>query len=508
MRPLRLLSLLLPALLLAVTARAEDVQAPEIARPGLQWFNTAAPIPIASLKGRIVLLDFWTEGCINCMHVIPTLKQIEAAFPDQVAVIGVHSPKFANEQQAASVEDAIQRYEIHHPIVHDPKLTIWQAYGIQAWPTLVIVGADGNVLGEVPGEPDPDRALKAIGQLVAEASTAGTLKPETLALAPEPLPTGRFRFPGKLKPIPGAEKQWALADGGHHQIVVLDDAGHELKRYGSGTAGLIDGPAATAAFNRPQGLVADKDAIFVADTENHAIRRIDLASGAVTTLAGTGQRGRELADAVPGKTTALASPWDLVETGGQLIFANAGTHQLGAFDLATGKVRRFAGTGEEALRAGGAEGAAFAQPSGLSLSTDGKTLYVADSESSAVRRVSLGKAPEVETLVGKGLFEFGWINGKADDARLQHPLGVAVDGNDVLVADTYNSAIRTIDLKQRIVADFDGGAFTCMDPVCKPTREPAGIVVDGPDRILLVDTGNHRIEEYTPSTKSYHTWAS
>jgi thiol-disulfide isomerase/thioredoxin len=499
---------LLPALLVSIMSHAEGFTAPEIARPGLQWFNTAAPISIASLKGRIVLLDFWTEGCINCIHIIPTLKRIEQAYPDQVAVIGVHSPKFANEKQAASVEDAIQRYEIHHPIVHDPTMSIWQAYGVEAWPTLVIVGVDGTVLGKVSGEPDPDRALKAIGELVADASTAGTLKPATLALAPEPLPTGRFRFPGKLKPIPGAEKRWALADGGHHQIVVLDDAGHEVKRFGSGTAGLADGSAATAQFNRPQGLVADKDAIFVADTENHAIRRIDLATGNVTTLAGTGKRGQELGDPAPGLTTALASPWDIVKIGPMLVFANAGSHQLGALDLASDKVRRFAGTGEEALRTGSAEGAAFAQPSGLVVSADGKTLFVADSESSAIRRVSLGRAPEVETLVGKGLFEFGWINGADDQARLQHPLGVAVDGNDVLVADTYNSAIRSIDLKQHTVADFDGGAFTCMDPVCVPTREPAGIVADGPDRILLVDTGNHRIEEYTPSTKSYHTWSS
>jgi thiol-disulfide isomerase/thioredoxin len=508
MRSLRLLSLLalLPGLLLSSGTRAEDVPAPEIARPGLQWFNTAAPIPIASLRGRIVLLDFWTEGCINCIHIIPTLKKIEERFPDKVAVIGVHSPKFANERQASSVEDAIQRYEIHHPIVHDPTMSIWRAYGIEAWPTLVIIGADGNILGQVSGEPDPDRAMKAIGQLVDDASTAGTLKPEKLALSPEPLPTGRYRFPGKLKPIPGSEKRWALADGGHHQIVVLDDAGKELKRYGSGTAGLVDGSAATAEFNRPQGLVADKDAIYVADTENHAIRRIDLASGAVTTLAGIGKRGQDLGSAAPGKTTELASPWDIVKSGTLLIFANAGTHQLGALDLATGKVRRFAGTGEEALRAGGAEGSAFAQPSGLALSADGKTLFVADSESSAIRKVSLDG--EVETLVGKGLFEFGWINGNQDDARLQHPLGVAADGNDVLVADTYNSAIRSIDLKQHTVSDFDGGAYTCMDPVCIPTREPAGIVVDGPDRILLVDTGNHRIEEYTPSTKSYHTWSS
>src|SRR6516162_8961248 len=99
---------------------AADDTAPEIARPGLQWFNVAAPLPIASLRGRIVILDFWTEGCINCMHIIPALRRVEEKFPEQVVVIGVHSPKFANEKNAASVKDAISRYEIRHPIIHDP----------------------------------------------------------------------------------------------------------------------------------------------------------------------------------------------------------------------------------------------------------------------------------------------------------------------------------------------------------------------------------------------------
>ena len=132
------------------------MSAPEIARPGLQWFNVAAPLPIASLHGRVVILDFWTEGCINCIQIVPTLRRIEEKFPDKVVVIGVHSPKFANEKNAASVKDAIRRYDIKHPIIHDPQMTIWRAYGVQAWPTLVVIDVDGTIAGVVPGEPDPD----------------------------------------------------------------------------------------------------------------------------------------------------------------------------------------------------------------------------------------------------------------------------------------------------------------------------------------------------------------
>lgn len=482
--------------------------APEIARPGLQWFNVAAPLPIASLRGRVVILDFWTEGCINCIHIIPILRAIEQKYPEQVVVVGVHSPKFANERNAASVKDAIERYEIHHPIIHDPKMTIWNAYAIQAWPTLVVIGADGNILEQIPGEPDRDRLIAAIGDLVDKSASSGTLKPARLDLEPLAEPRGRFLFPGKLKAVPGAAKRWALADGGHNQIVLLDDHGNkELSRFGSGEAGLLDGAADKARFDHPQGLIASTDAIFVADTGNHAIRRIDLATRAVTTLAGTGQRGRVLESPQPGRTTALASPWDLEKKGDELFFANAGSHQLGVLNLKTGAVARLAGSGAEGLEAGPAADAELAQPSGLALSADGNILYVADSESSAVRAVTVGNDSAVATLVGAGLFDFGWVNGDFRTARLQHPLGVATDGDHLLVADTYNSAIRDLDLSKHEISDFDGGKYTCVDPVCVPTREPAGIAVDNRDRILLVDTGNHRIDEYRPSARTYHTWA-
>ena len=491
--------------LFAISAPAATI-APEIAQPGLQWFNVEKPIPIASLRGRIVILDFWTEGCINCIHIIPILRGIEQKFPEQVAVIGVHSPKFAEEKNASSVEDAIKRYEIHHPIVHDPSLSLWKEYGVQAWPTLVIIGPDGAVLGQLAGEPDPVKFPQVITSLVDAAGKNGDLKPARLALKIEEEPKGRFLFPGKLKAVPGAKPQWVLADSGHNQIVLLDDNGADLKRFGSGAQGFKDGDATTATFDHPQGLIAADDAIFVADTGNHAVRRIDLASGAVTTLAGDGKRGLTLGDAAPAKTTSLASPWDLEKKGDKVYFANAGTHQIGVLDLGKQTVARLAGSGAENLVAGSAARAAFAQPSGLALSKDGKTLFVADAESSAIRAIDLD-GDATRTLVGAGLFDFGKNDGSFASARLQHPLGVAVDGDLLLVADTYNSRVRTLDLGKKTVAEFDGGKFTCTDPICYPTREPAGIVAAGSDRVLLVDTGNQRIEEYTPSTKTSRTWA-
>ena len=166
------------------------MNAPEIARPGPEWFNVPAPLPIASLNGRVVVLDFWTEGCINCIQIIPTLKRIEDQFPNEVVVIGVHSPKFANEKNAASVKDAIQRYSIRHPIIHDPAMTIWRAYGVQAWPTLVVIGSDGELVGAIPGEPDADKLIAAIANLVGKYKDAGALKPARLDLQIPSAPEG------------------------------------------------------------------------------------------------------------------------------------------------------------------------------------------------------------------------------------------------------------------------------------------------------------------------------
>jgi DNA-binding beta-propeller fold protein YncE len=443
------------------------------------------------------------------MHIIPTLRRVEEAYPNEVVVIGVHSPKFAAERDPANVAQAIARYGIGHPVIHDPDHVLWREYGVRAWPTLTFVSPDGYVIGQVSGEPDPQKLLDAVATAIAESKTEGVLRPSPLVLSSPVTDTasGRLRFPGKIKPVPenGAGIRWALADSGHHQIVMLDGEGKELRRVGNGAAGFTDGNTDVARFNGPQGLIASRDAVFVADTGNHALRRIDLASGTVITLAGTGHRGRPLASALPGKDAALASPWDLELSDSRLYFANAGTHQIGVFDLDAGTLARFVGSGAEAIVDGDAAEAALAQPSGLALSPDGRTLFVADSETSAVRAVGTDTGA-VRTIIGKGLFAFGHVNGTLDAARLQHPLGVAVlDGTHIAVADSYNNAVRLIDLTAGIVSDLDEG-FTCIDSLCLPFAEPAGIVADGPDRLLVVDTNNHRIVAVDRARRITETW--
>lgn len=507
MAPTRRTALAGIGLLLAGCAGADGEArppAPEIARPGQSWFNVAHPVPLASLRGRVVVVEFWTASCINCIHVAPILRAAEQRFGDQIAIIGVHTPKFPAEKPDQAVAAAVRQLGIRHPVVNDPDMAIWHAYGVEGWPTLVLVDASGRIAGRIESEPESGPFQETLAALIEQARRGGRLRPTPLALTPPARPPGRFLFPGKLKPLPGAG--WVLADAGHNQVVELANDGSERRRHGDGRAALADGRP--GSFNGPQGLIADERAIYVADTGNHAIRRIDRATGAVTTLAGNGTRGWKLQFPQAGSQALLGSPWDLALAGERLFFAAAGTHQIGVLDLTQGQVAPFAGTGAEGIQSGPAAGATFAQPSGLALSPAQDVLYVADSESSAIRRVTLGSDPQVTTLVGKGLFVWGDANGPLAQARLQHPLGVAVWGEGrLLVADTLNDRLRVIDLAAGTVSDFDGGRFTCDDPLCLPARQPAGVWADGPDRVFMVDSGNGRVDLYTVSTRVLRTWA-
>ena len=478
-------------------------RAPEIDRSGLTWFNTPAPLSLAGLQGRIVILDFWTYCCINCQQMVPTLRRIETAFPREVAVIGVHSPKFPAERQTANLALAIERLGIDHPVVHDPAMTLWQDYAVRAWPTLVFLSPDGRIIGHQQGEPDGDALLRGLGRLLRQFADEKKLSPAPLPSLPLPLPAedaGRLRFPGKIKACPGTG--WALADSGHHQIVLLDDQGHEQCRFGTGDPGFADGGPAAARFANPQGLACTGDAIWVADTGNHALRRIDRRSGETATIAGMGRRGMPLRQAEPATGVDLASPWDVEAVNGTVFFANAGTHQIGRYGGADGMVRRAAGTGAEDLADGAAEAARLAQPSGLAAAAEG--LYFVDSESSSVRL--LRRDGTVTTLVGQGLFAFGHANGAFDQVLLQHPLALAASDGRLWVADSYNGLVRSLDLRAREVNDLDLGA--CLDSgACRPLGEPGGIAVAGPRRLLVADTNNHRVLDIDLARGHYRTWA-
>ncbi|MFJ2023538.1 NHL domain-containing thioredoxin family protein [Streptomyces sp. NPDC087897] len=457
------------------------VRAPELIGKG-GWLNTGdQQYTLADLRGRIVILDFWTFCCVNCLHVLDELRELEEKHRDTVVIIGVHSPKFVHEAEHQAVVDAVERYEVHHPVLDDPELATWKQYAVRAWPTLVVIDPEGYVVAQHAGEGHAHAIEKLVEELEAEHGAKGTLRRgDGPYAAPEPVAT-HLRFPGKVLLLP--DGGFLVSDTTRHRLVELDADGETVRRhFGTGERGLRDGGPDEARFSEPQGLAALPDGrIAVADTVNHAIRALDLTTGVTSTLAGT---GRQWWQGTPTSGSArevdLSSPWDVAWFGDRLWIAMAGVHQLWTYDPEAGTAGVAAGTTNEGLVDGPAAEAWFAQPSGLAVSADGERLWVADSENSALRWVDRGG--HVHTAVGAGLFDFGHRDGAASQALLQHPLGVtALPDGSVAISDTYNHALRRYD-------PASGEVTTLATDV----REPSdAVLVDGD--LVVVESVRHRL---------------
>ncbi|MBT2249187.1 NHL domain-containing thioredoxin family protein [Arthrobacter sp. BHU FT2] len=520
---------------------------------GRNWLNTGGKsLDLESLRGKIVLLDFWTFCCINCLHVLDELRPLEEQYSDVLVTVGVHSPKFEHEADPVALAAAVERYEIHHPVLDDPELDTWKAYTARAWPTLVVIDPEGYIVAHLSGEGHADGLSVLIPELIAEHEAKGTLhRGSGPYVAPEAT-SGTLRFPGKALFLPAGrgstaieaasdggasagaaangsdgKGSWLVTDTGHHRLVELGtDFETVLATYGSGTKGYADGPSAgddaTAQFNEPQGLVllpedvaakAGYD-VVIADSVNHRLRGLSLTDGKALTLAGNGvQRLLETGPARVDEDGAgfsgslgnnplevsLSSPWDVVWSSklNAVVVAMAGTHQIFSFDPLTGAVAIVAGNGLEGLLDGPAHESWFAQSSGLAEDADGN-IWVADSETSALRKLVIDDAGTVtvETAVGKGLFDFGFRDGPAAEARLQHPLGVTIlpDGS-VAVADTYNGAVRRYDPANGTVSTLARGL-----------AEPSDVIVDhtgsaGDEPLLVVVEANKHQLVYVPIPK-------
>ncbi|MGO4587765.1 NHL domain-containing thioredoxin family protein [Paenarthrobacter sp. 2TAF44] len=498
---------------------------------GRGWLNTGGKsLDLESLRGKIVLLDFWTFCCINCLHVLDELRPLEEKYSDVLVTVGVHSPKFEHEADPVALAAAVERYEIHHPVLDDPELATWKAYTARAWPTLVVVDPEGYIVAHLSGEGHADGLAVLLEELVAEHEAKGTLhRGNGPYVAPVPT-SGTLRFPGKTTQL--ANGNYLVVDSGHHRLVELHPDLKTVERViGSGTKGYADGQTDTAQFNEPQGIAVlptelastlGYDAV-VADTVNHRLRGVTLSSGHVRTVAGNGVQ--RLLDAGPARVTetgagawsehhdggpadfaadaidvgvlglgtevSLSSPWDVVWSVKlqRVVIAMAGTHQIFAFDPVTNQVSILAGSGLEGLLDGAAEDAWFAQSSGLAIDAD-DNIWVADSETSSLRRLVLNETGvTVETAVGQGLFDFGFRDGDASEARLQHPLGVTVlpDGS-VAIADTYNGAVRRYDPATKTVSTLARGLAEPSDVVVvnHGNSEPLLVVVESNKHQLVL----------------------
>lgn len=473
---------LLTALLivLPLVSFASDIPAPELPA-NLEWLNVDKPLTLKSLRGKYVLLDFWTYCCINCLHIIPDLKKLEEKYPDYLVVIGVHSAKFTNEGVTQNIREAILRHELKHPVVNDPELLAWRAYNVEAWPTIVLIGPDGNIITSKAGEGIFNLVDSKIQQSFASFSSIMDPKPIALSLEMNKRAKSILSFPGKVI-VDGPTKRIFIADSGHNRILITSLDGEIQDVIGSGEEGDDDGQFSNARFFHPQGLAYSKGLLYVADTENHLIRKVDFSSKTVSTIAGIGIQSNDRQAQGKAIRTALSSPWDLTLIANKLYVAMAGIQQIWVMDLDRGSIAVFAGSGREDIIDGFLNKAALAQTSGIT--NDGQKLYFVDSETSSVRMSDTDPLGQVKTIIGTGLFEFGDADGDRSQAKFQHPLGIAYNQGVLYIADTYNNKIKQVDPISR-------SSQTIVGPDAG-LNEPGGLAfADG--SLYIADTNNNQI---------------
>ncbi|EDV22671.1 uncharacterized protein TRIADDRAFT_11855, partial [Trichoplax adhaerens] len=495
----------------------------------LEWLNCENQLSFENeLNGKLCVLDIFTYCCINCMHVMPDLKHLHSKFSieDGVMIIGVHSAKFDDEKSTANVIQSILRHELDHPVVNDERGIIYDSLDIQCWPTFVILGPQGQFLHVLHGEGKREMLMWLVRLGLRYYDSLGLLSHHSIPLSLErhKIKPMTLSFPGKVCVVNDGD-DIVISDSGHHRILIVGKDGITRSCVGNKEyfeEGFVDGVFQKARFNNPQGITCSRNGktIFVADTNNHAIRKIDLEYCEVTTIAGTGNQGNDLVGGGAGKMQALNSPWDLTlgpsceDQEVVLYIAMAGSHQIWALaledcvwfnnrSLRRGCCLAFCGSGDEENRNNYyPHKAGFAQPSGI-VSTN-SSLYVADSESSTIRMIDI-KTGSVKGLVGGGLdpkdlFSFGDVDGIGMSAKLQHPIGIAwrACSKDVIIADSYNHKIKIINPTKRTSTTLiDGNCGPGMNDKIVPDvklREPSGLHLspDG-NSLYIANTNAHVI---------------
>tara|TARA_B100001123_G_C15291694_1_gene1017692 strand:- start:477 stop:1793 length:1317 start_codon:yes stop_codon:yes gene_type:complete len=420
------------------------------------------------------------------------LRKLEQKYAKELAIIGVHSAKFPNEKDSFNLTNAVRRYELEHPVINDAQFQVWQQYSCRAWPTLMFIDPQGQVIGKHEGELPFDALDSLLSQMIEQFDKDGLLVHRAVPSSFQKTDDTALRYPGKVLADEPGERLF-ITDTNHNRIVITGMDGAVKQVIGSGEEDFDDGSFADSTFNHPQGVALDGDILYVADTENHAIREVDLIKETVATVAGTGEQGNTRDGRRPGRTMALSSPFDLVCQNGVLYIAMAGTHQLWSMELDSGMVGPFAGNGRESITDGPLGSAELAQPCGLT--TNGTKLFFADSETSSVRSADIDPAGRVQTIVGLDLFVFGDADGSDHHVRLQHPIGITYHDGVLYITDTYNHKIKR-------VLPATKSAFTVLG-TGKPGHvegaldqvqfsEPSGISFAN-GKMYIADTNNHAI---------------
>ncbi len=425
-------------------------RAPQLTGAG-GWIGVQSPLSLKALQGKVVLLHFWTYSCATCLGVLQELRRLERRFSEELVVVGVHSPKFPREREHRAVEQAVRRHRVSHPVLDDPELTTWNRYGIRAWPTLALIDPRGYVVGALSGEGHGRELAKVIAEVVARHQAKGTLVTEPVEVDGPTPGGGLLAFPGNVA-VSVDGTRLAIADTAHDQVLVCTTDGLVLEAH--------------TGFAQPQGVRFDATAVMVCDTGANRVVRTD---------------GVVLAD-------GLSSPWDVVvEDGGSLVIAEAGRHRLARVRPGEQRVLMAAGTGEEGMEDGPCTQALLAQPSGVARTPEG--IVFVDAEASALR--VLTKTGDVVTLVGQGPSNWGTEDGGPEEARLQHPRGVAAsaEGQSVYVADTFNSVLRA----------WDGETLRTL--AVEGLEEPGGLDMLPDGRLVVADTNHHRVLVVDPHSE-------
>lgn len=459
---------------------AKPVAAPEFPGP-LEWFNVDSPLRLHEQRGRVTLLNFSTYCPLQSLGLLEVLQYLENKYHDDVVVIGIHAARFPGEKTGEHLQKTINRCQVRHPVINDTELRLWRTYGIRHSPTIVVVDPGGIIVGAVSGDNKCYKLDRVIGHLLSRERRTALPRTAAYTLRPVPEPAHTLSFPGKIL---AARGRMFIADSGHNRILETTLQGHVLHRYGNETPGFIDGNGAAAAFCNPQGMVLDGDYLYVADSGNHAIRRIHLHSEDVVTIAGTGKPGDIPDDDYFNNPLEanLNAPCGLALAANVIYIAMTGLNQIWSLSLVTNTLEIFAGSGAKGLEDGASRVASFARPAALAIL--GNSLYVVDSESSALRAVNL-TTRGVKTLAGQGPLEYGDSDGLLSAARFQYPLDINADAGDqsLWVADTYNNKIRKIEVINNTVSSIR---------IERRLNEPGGLAFSN-DTLYIANTNLHEI---------------
>ena len=271
------------------------------------------------------------------------------------------------------------------------------------------------------------------------------------------------------------------------------------------------GPATQAYLNHPRGVAVDGVGnLYIADDDNHRIRKVDAATGTISTLAGT----TEVRDGGPATQAHLIHPLGVaVDADGHVYIADTENHRIRRVDASTGTISTFAGTGEsgDGGDGGPASQAQLSEPEAVAVDGAGN-LYIADSANQRIRRVD-ATTGTISTIAGSGHWDYGGDGGPATEAHLRHPRGVAVDGDgNLYISDSGNHCIRKVDAATGTISTIAGtGEWGYSGDGGPATRaqlgETVGVAVDGDGNVYIADPGSNRIRKVDAATGIISTFA-